>query len=81
MAVKTCNDIIYTLTIVSDVGTDSLSICAAYTGIAQIWYARGEPAPALQHFLGRIHCKKNLGEADGLDYVITRYCYYVFKVR
>ena len=54
------------LTIVSRMfGADSLSICAAYTGIAQIWYARGEPAPALRHFLAAESiARKSLGEAD-----------------
>ena len=41
-------------------GADTLSICAAYTGIAEIWYSRGEPASAVRHFLA--------AESSGVSY-------------
>jgi tetratricopeptide (TPR) repeat protein len=54
------------LTVVSRMfGADSLSICAAYTGIGNIWFARGDFAAALRHFLaGESIARKSLGEAD-----------------
>ena len=46
-------------------GADTLSICAAYTGIAEIWYSRGEPASAVRHFLAAESiARKSLGETD-----------------
>ena len=46
-------------------GADTLNICAAYTGIAEIWYSRGEPASAVRHFLAAESiARKSLGETD-----------------
>ena len=63
--------IMYTksITVISRMfGADSPSVAASFTGIALVWMSRGQPAPAMRHFLqAEALARQHFGEKDRIS--------------